>query len=153
MDPLYDPPDPADVADADAYEELVNNVPTPIFSNQTTDRAPQIPELTEQHDQTEVGDQVDLIPPQTSSTLLVDKFPFGNPGMPVREKPQGRSVYESWEATSGGSPWAPFQSELEWNIARWVKIHGRTSSAATELLAIPGVCASQRLITTHLTQV
>ena len=154
VDPLYVPPGPADVADADAFEELVHNFSTPNFSNQTTvDMAPQIPELTEQYDPTEVEDEVDLTPPQTLSEEFIDNFPFGNPGMPIREKRQGLSVHGSWEAMSSGSPWAPFQSELEWNIARWVKMHGRTSSAAAELLAIPGVCASQLLITTHLTQV
>lgn len=141
QDVLNDPPDPADVADADAYEELINNNSTPIFPNQTTvGKAPEILELTEQYDQSEAGDQADLTPPQTSSALVTDQFPFGNPGMPIPEKPQGSSVHESWEATSMDSPWAPFQSELDWNMAQWAKMHGRT---ATEFLAIPGVCVSQ----------
>jgi hypothetical protein len=37
------------------------------------------------------------------------------------------------------SPWAPFDSELDWKVARWVKMRGQTSTAVTELLAIPGV--------------
>ena len=84
------------------------------------DEAPQIPELTERgYDQSEAGDHADgdhadLTPPRTPSTLVIDQFPFGNPGMPIPEKPQGSSVYDSWEATSMGSPWAPFQSELGW---------------------------------------
>jgi hypothetical protein len=147
-DALNDSLDPADVADADAYEELINTNSTPINPDQTSvDEAPQIPELTEQYDQSEAGDHADgdhadLTPPQTPSTLVIDQFPFGNPGMPIPEKPQGSSVYDSWEATSMGSPWAPFQSELDWNVARWVKMCGRTSSAVTELLGIPGVSAS-----------
>jgi len=147
LNDLPDPPDPADVADADAYKELINSSSTPIFPNQTSvGRVPQILELTEEYRQSEVGDQTDqanLTQPQTPSTLVVDQFPFGNPGAPIPEKPQGSSVYESWEATSMGSLWAPFQSELDWNIARWVKMRGHTSSAVAELLAIPGVCASQ----------
>src|ERR1700679_2772450 len=106
----------------------------------TVGRAPQILELTKQYDQCEAGDQPDLMPPPTSSTPVIDQSPFGHPGMPIPEKPHGSSVHESWEATSMDSPWASFQSELDWNMAQWVKRHGRT---ATEFLEIPGVCVSQ----------
>ena len=78
------------VADADAYEELINTNSTPINPDQTSvDEAPlEIPELTEQYNQSEAGDHADrdhadLTPPQTPSTLVIDQFPFGNPGMPI----------------------------------------------------------------------
>ncbi|KAJ3784310.1 hypothetical protein GGU10DRAFT_376833 [Lentinula aff. detonsa] len=38
------------------------------------------------------------------------------------------------------NPWAPFESEIDWNIARWAKMCGPSSTALTELLAIDGVC-------------
>jgi hypothetical protein len=34
----------------------------------------------------------------------------------------------------------PFNSEMEWSIARWAKLQGSSSTAFDELLAIPGVC-------------
>ncbi|KAI0048603.1 hypothetical protein FA95DRAFT_1490591 [Auriscalpium vulgare] len=35
--------------------------------------------------------------------------------------------------------WAPFNSKLEWEIARWAKLRGPTATAFTELLQIEGV--------------
>lgn len=38
-----------------------------------------------------------------------------------------------------GNTFAPFSSRLEWEIARWAKLRGPSSTALTELLAIDGV--------------
>ncbi|KAH7917158.1 hypothetical protein BV22DRAFT_1026893, partial [Leucogyrophana mollusca] len=35
--------------------------------------------------------------------------------------------------------WAPFSSQTDWDIARWAKLRGPSSTAFSELLAIPGV--------------
>ncbi len=35
--------------------------------------------------------------------------------------------------------YAPFASQIEWDIAHWAKVHGITSTAVTELLGIKGV--------------
>ena len=102
---------------------------------------PGIPELTEHEDQIE-GGHTDFVPPQGMLTHFVDHFPFGCPGMPTPNKPQGSSTYETWRSMSKDSPWAPFHSELDWNVAQWVKMCGPSSTAATELMAIPGVCIS-----------
>lgn len=37
------------------------------------------------------------------------------------------------------NPWAPFNSKLDWEVARWAKMHGPGSTALSELLAIDGV--------------
>jgi hypothetical protein len=37
------------------------------------------------------------------------------------------------------NPYAPFQSELEWRIARWAKLRGPSLTAFTELMSIDGV--------------
>jgi len=39
------------------------------------------------------------------------------------------------------NPYAPFASELDWNLARWAKLRGPGSTAFGELMAIPGVSA------------
>ena len=36
--------------------------------------------------------------------------------------------------------YGPFTSDIDWNVAKWVKLRGPSSSAATELLKIPEVC-------------
>ena len=77
-----------------------------------------------------------------TSLVVVDVFPFGKPGAPIPGVPQGRSSYDVYQATQGGN-WAPFQSQRDWDVARWAKMHGTTSSAVADLFAIPEVCADQ----------
>lgn len=36
--------------------------------------------------------------------------------------------------------WAPFSTSMEWEIARWAKLRGPSSTALSELLKIDGVC-------------
>src|SRR5713226_5846880 len=83
-----------------------------------------------------------FMPPQETPTLVIDQFPFSNLGMPVLDIPYGPSVYASRQAISINVPWAPFNLELEWDIALWVKMHGQSSTAVSELLGMQGVCVS-----------
>ena len=68
----------------------------------------------------------------------MESFPFGNPGAPIPGMPEEPS-YEQSHAT----PWAPFWSQCDWDIARWAKMHSTTSSAVADLLALPDVCATR----------
>ncbi|KAM6491400.1 hypothetical protein JOM56_013174 [Amanita muscaria] len=45
----------------------------------------------------------------------------------------------------GDNEYAPFVSQIDWEIARWAKIHGPSSAAVTELLGIDGVVQSLAL--------
>lgn len=49
--------------------------------------------------------------------------------------------YDQHSKNSGNqtNPYAPFQSKLEWEVARWAKLRGPSSTAFTELMAIEGV--------------
>ena len=85
------------------------------------------------------------------SALVVDRFPFGQPSAPIPGTSQGLSTYELNRGMLGGTIWAPFQSQNEWELARWGKMRGPTSSALQELLEIPEVWAHLSLITTSLT--
>ncbi|KAH8990406.1 hypothetical protein EDB86DRAFT_3235371 [Lactarius hatsudake] len=71
--------------------------------------------------------------------LVVDCFPHGSPGAPIPGTVQGSHVYQSSEETFKSSVWAPFRSQSDWEIARWAKMRGPTSSAVADILAIPGV--------------
>ena len=53
----------------------------------------------------------------------------------------GYQRYASSLATgeSGPTEWAPFSTRREWEIARWAKLRGPSSTALTELLEIDGV--------------
>jgi hypothetical protein len=121
-------PDPADLTDSDAPEDQ-------LMVDET------LLDLESQPDQAEEGDQADTTGSELVSAVEVEEFPFGMPGAPIPGRAQEPSEYES-RATSMGSAWAPFRSQLEWDVARWVKLRGGSSTAVSELLAIPGVRAT-----------
>jgi hypothetical protein len=47
------------------------------------------------------------------------------------------------------NPYHPFNSQIEWEVARWAKVHGATSTAFTDLLSIDGVSSFRFTNTTH----
>ncbi|KAF8263176.1 hypothetical protein EI94DRAFT_1878699 [Lactarius quietus] len=53
--------------------------------------------------------------------------------------PCGSSLYEATHNNLGNSLWAPFWSQCDWEFAHWAKMCGPTSTAVTELLAMPEV--------------
>ncbi|KAJ3786888.1 hypothetical protein GGU10DRAFT_374527 [Lentinula aff. detonsa] len=73
------------------------------------------------------------LPPVSRSPLICALIEF-----------QGEIVDEysqySHNLKAGLNAWAPFGSKIEWEIARWAKLRGPSSTAFTELLAIDGVC-------------
>jgi hypothetical protein len=77
----------------------------------------------------------------TRSQLIIDQFPYGSPGAPIPEGPQGTSLYQATQDTLGPNIWSPFGSQMDWELARWAKLSGPSASAFTELLAIPEVSA------------
>ena len=76
--------------------------------------------------------------------MIADPFPFGNPGMPITSGADdtgsgvlGDPINNTGHGALEDLIWAPFHSEHDWDIAYWAKRHNLTSSAMTELLAIP----------------
>ena len=122
--------------DADAFEQLCGDSTTLTREQLTADETPGDSGFTHQPDQPEPDDQPDAAVSEPESTVVVDRFPFGRPGAPT---PGTTHAPPLQQATSTGSLWAPFQSQLDWDIARWAKLRGQTSTAVSELLAIPGV--------------
>ncbi|KAF7369778.1 hypothetical protein MVEN_00309900 [Mycena venus] len=47
--------------------------------------------------------------------------------------------YKSQLSEMDDNLWAPFQTQMDWEIARWAKLRGSTSTAFTDLLVIDGV--------------
>jgi hypothetical protein len=132
--------DPADLADADALEDLLDSpnlsAREQLTVDETVDHIPQ-------PNQTEVPeDQADTVDSELASAIVIERFPFGMPGAPIPGRAKEPPAYDSQATLTADSPWAPFQSQLDWDVARWVKLRGPTSTAVSELLAIPGVCAS-----------
>ena len=77
--------------------------------------------------------------------VVIESFPFGNPGAPIPGVTQGPTSYDSFRARHGDSIWAPFKSKWDWDLAHWVKTERATSSAVGRLLPIIGVSAASPL--------
>ncbi|THU76369.1 hypothetical protein K435DRAFT_704958 [Dendrothele bispora CBS 962.96] len=71
----------------------------------------------------------------------VQNYPDPRAGTPLSVQTTSASDYHHYEQDLGkkSSIWAPFQSEIDWRIARWAKLRGPSSTAFSELLAIDGV--------------
>ena len=137
-----DATDTADAADANAFHELTQGDRLATTTN------------TGKIAVDEPSDIPDTLPEQTiefeshfldTSTVVVDQFPFGNPGAPIPGTTQGSSWYDMFRARHGESIWAPFKSQRDWDIACWAKMHSTTSTAVDDYLAIPGVCPVRSL--------
>lgn len=70
----------------------------------------------------------------------------GNAGRVVPQPPNaqldefGYTTYQSsLGAAARDNPWYPFQSKLDWEVAKWAKLRGPGDTAFSELLAIEGV--------------
>ena len=123
------PTEPADIMDADAYEDLTerNSCPISTVPNQCT-----IGEAAEPSDVAiEQAIPFDVPNLERSHTVVIDRFPLGNAGTPISSM-----ACESIEDMNAESLWAPFASQCDWQVAHWAKMRGPTLSAVTDLLAI-----------------
>ena len=101
----------------------------------TTDESLDMPDAPVQ-----VPDDMEAGIMEAMPTIVINHFPSASAGAPIPGMPCGNSIYESQQGTDGDSLWSPFISQCDWLFAHWAKMCGSTSSAVTELLAIPEVC-------------
>jgi len=133
-----DATDTADALNADAFEILTDNVtassaaiPDEVLPIEPAEPMQLLPDLLIQAEKTNS---------EPIAELSITRFTYGSPGAPIPGPAQSSAVYGSSQVAPSSLDWAPFSSKLDWEIAHWAKIRGPTSSALTELLAIPGVC-------------
>jgi len=62
-----------------------------------------------------------------------------------RETAHANASYELDIAQEETNPYAPFASQLDWEVAKWVKLRGLGCTVFDEFMAIPGVCTSLAL--------
>ncbi|KAI0038880.1 hypothetical protein FA95DRAFT_1504949 [Auriscalpium vulgare] len=82
--------------------------------------------------------------PPNANTLWVDPvivpFPVDTAGAPVGEDVRsGYNEYGQDVSQDEANKYHPFPSKMAWEIARWAKLRGPTSTALTDLLTIEGV--------------
>ena len=71
---------------------------------------------------------------------FVEHFPSAVAGAPIPNMGQSVPGYQALHDNLGqGRIWYPFQSQRDWEFARWAKNRGPSSTAVTELLAMNGV--------------
>ncbi|KAH7904180.1 hypothetical protein BJ138DRAFT_1107047 [Hygrophoropsis aurantiaca] len=82
---------------------------------------------------------------QTSNKPFISLYPNPNAGAPIytREK----NAYQSYGALLSDSEnvWAPFTSQIDFEVARWAKLRGPGSTAFSDLLKIDGVTEALQL--------
>ncbi|THU96676.1 hypothetical protein K435DRAFT_663997 [Dendrothele bispora CBS 962.96] len=73
---------------------------------------------------------------------FIENYPDPRAGAPLPSQTSFTSDHQRYEEGIGRKTniWAPFQSEIDWKIAKWAKMRGPSSTSFTELLAIDGVC-------------
>jgi hypothetical protein len=86
-------------------------------------------------------------PGTPDSAQFTVKFPGAGKVLGTQPSPAGYQQYAgNFHAEENNlSEWAPFSTRLEWEVARWAKLRGPSSTALSELLQIDGV--SQFLLT------
>ncbi|KAM6489030.1 hypothetical protein JOM56_015520 [Amanita muscaria] len=86
----------------------------------------------EQIDEIEENIEVTLAEnlPRQSDQYKIEQFPSEHAGSPIQ---LGTALIGS------NNVYAPFHLQLDWEIARWAKIHGPSSAALTKLLQLEGV--------------
>ena len=72
-----------------------------------------------------------------------DKYPDHQAGASIKKTQPGDDNYRTALNHSSNS-WAPFSSQMDWEIAKWAKLRGAGSTAFSDLLAIEGVSKSCR---------
>jgi hypothetical protein len=68
-----------------------------------------------------------------------DKYPSSAAGEILARGETGDKSYRATVSGQDKSPWAPFRSRKDWEVALWAKLRGPGSMAFSDLLAIPGV--------------
>jgi hypothetical protein len=70
----------------------------------------------------------------------IELFPLATAGAPIPGTVHGSSSFESYQRAIGSNnSYAPFSSMMDWEFAKWAKLHGPSSSAMTQLLKTKGV--------------
>jgi hypothetical protein len=83
----------------------------------------------------------ELIPPPEEPQVRPVKMSF--PGLRAGEVlSEGIPTMKEYENNLGGptqNPYSPFNSEIDWELAKWARLRGPSATSFTELLGINGV--------------
>jgi hypothetical protein len=86
-----------------------------------------------------VGTGRDAVEDSLRQQVVVEHFPLTTAGSPVQniQPSENEDIEDSTRIHD--NPYAPFASQIDWEVAQWAKLHGPGSGAVSELLGIAGV--------------
>jgi hypothetical protein len=76
--------------------------------------------------------------------MFNDKYAHAHASLRIGGEQDTNSQYQAGMLNRINT-WSPFLSRLDWEVARWAKLRGPSSTAFSELLAIDGVCGTLHL--------
>ncbi|KAG1880796.1 hypothetical protein F4604DRAFT_1879802 [Suillus subluteus] len=79
-------------------------------------------------------------PPSLSAPIIV-RYPDIQAGQPVKtiKQPSNATYHAQLNGMSADNIYTPFASKLDWDMARWAKLRGSSSTAFDELVSIEGL--------------
>jgi len=132
-------PNTTDIMDANVLDIITRIQTNELLDLESNGPDPeQIPSAELESPPEDLANPVEPSSVHTHPEEVVERFAHGKPGAPM-DGLQGCSIYDSSREGLGGTIWAPFQSEIEWDFAHWAKLNRLSSSALADLLAIPDV--------------
>ena len=125
-----------------------NPIPDPVPSLPDTEDGSQMSEFVHtalisisDRGPSDFQSQTSSIPGIPAVAQFVKKFSGAGKILEANPLLAGYKPYASSLQTEDNQPleWAPFSTRLEWEVARWAKLRGPSSTALSELLQINGV--------------
>lgn len=132
---LTESPDPANITNVDAFEELTwnNSFFARTTPNQpTNDESPDMPDTPEPwSNEIEAGDSEAML------TVVIDHFPSANAGAPIHGMQHRDSPSNSHRGMKGYVIWSPFVSQCGWLFVCWMfltyqEAHRKCTLASTQ---------------------
>ncbi|KAG1898389.1 uncharacterized protein F5891DRAFT_955757 [Suillus fuscotomentosus] len=91
-------------------------------------------------DDQEARQQIEQHITQDSEDFVIIPYPDAQAGKPIPGQPtHGANTTYSIDAGSAANVYAPFASQMDWDIVKWAKLRGASSTAFTDLLEIDGL--------------
>ena len=107
------------------------------------------PPFNDKNHCTGAGEDLIGISPSVSaqeSHFKIEPFPLATAGVSIPGSVHGTSRMATYGCQLGSNEeFAPFCSRLDWDVARWAKLRGPSSTAVSELLEIEGVSCSMSI--------
>ncbi|KAG2061352.1 hypothetical protein BDR06DRAFT_966333 [Suillus hirtellus] len=98
--------------------------------------------LDEDDSDYDINDQTEWEPPAVPVHLSPAAPAHAGQPVDVVKQPSNAIYHAQLDDSSADNIYAPFASKLDWDIARWAKLRGSSSTAFTELVSIEGALFS-----------